>query len=148
VLTVVTGPPCSGKSTYIRDHAGTGDLIIDLDRIARALTTDDIPGWDYPDHVRDVALSVRRRAVKQARTRWRHIPLWLIDTMPDRTDLLEYRAVGATIIALDPGETVCLDRARRERPPEILDLVRAWYATMRTGPPARGVDWTVTRPRP
>lgn len=145
MLTVVTGPPCSGKSTHVRDHAATGDLVIDLDRIARALTTDDVPGWDYPDHVRDVALSARRRATRQARTRWRHIPLWIIDTMPDQTDLLEYRAAGAHIVTLDPGLDVCLDRATRERPPHIAHLVHAWYATMRTGPPARGVDWTRAR---
>jgi predicted kinase len=141
-LHVITGPPCSGKSTYIRDHAGTGDLVIDLDRIARALTTDNIPPWDYPDHVRDVALAARRRAIRQARRNWRHVPLWVIDTMPDQADLMEYRAAGAQLITLDPGETVCLDRARTERPPHVEPLIRAWYATMRTGPPRRGVNWT------
>lgn len=34
---VVTGPPCSGKSTYVDEHANRGDLVIDLDRIAYAV---------------------------------------------------------------------------------------------------------------
>lgn len=34
VITVVTGPPCSGKSTYVRTHARPGDIIVDFDAIA------------------------------------------------------------------------------------------------------------------
>ena len=41
MLTIVTGPPCGGKTTHIANHAHPGDIIIDLDRIALALTTDD-----------------------------------------------------------------------------------------------------------
>ena len=32
---LVCGPPASGKSTFIRKHASLGDIIIDLDTIAR-----------------------------------------------------------------------------------------------------------------
>jgi len=31
VIRLITGPPASGKSTYVRDHAKPGDAIIDLD---------------------------------------------------------------------------------------------------------------------
>jgi predicted kinase len=33
MITVVTGPPCGGKSTYIQDNAKDGDIIIDMDRL-------------------------------------------------------------------------------------------------------------------
>lgn len=33
---LVTGPPCGGKSTYVDEHAGEGDLIVCLDLLARA----------------------------------------------------------------------------------------------------------------
>lgn len=32
-LRIVCGPPCSGKSTYVRKHAAESDLVIDLDDI-------------------------------------------------------------------------------------------------------------------
>lgn len=35
---IIWGPPCSGKSTYAREHAMDGDLIWDSDIIQRALT--------------------------------------------------------------------------------------------------------------
>jgi hypothetical protein len=37
-LTIVCGPPGSGKSTYIREHAKQGDTIIDLDAIMGTLS--------------------------------------------------------------------------------------------------------------
>lgn len=33
MITLVTGAPASGKSTYVRYHAKPGDVIIDLDKI-------------------------------------------------------------------------------------------------------------------
>ena len=33
--TVVTGPPCSGKTTYILNHMAEGDIMVDFDRIAQ-----------------------------------------------------------------------------------------------------------------
>lgn len=36
MLHVICGPPCSGKSTYVREHAEDGDLLVDYDVIAQA----------------------------------------------------------------------------------------------------------------
>jgi hypothetical protein len=45
-LTIVCGPPASGKSTYVRDHAATFDLVIDLDVIAAQISGEPLHGWD------------------------------------------------------------------------------------------------------
>lgn len=34
MITLVVGPPCSGKTTHVRQHAQPGDLVIDWDDIA------------------------------------------------------------------------------------------------------------------
>jgi HNH endonuclease/AAA domain len=41
-VTIVCGPPCGGKSTYVARHAREGDLVIDLDAIADAID----PKWE------------------------------------------------------------------------------------------------------
>jgi hypothetical protein len=38
MLTVVVGPPAGGKSTWVLERAGPGDIVIDFDRLAVALT--------------------------------------------------------------------------------------------------------------
>ncbi len=37
MLRIINGPPAAGKTTFVREHAQHGDIIIDLDHIANAL---------------------------------------------------------------------------------------------------------------
>jgi 5-methylcytosine-specific restriction protein A len=45
-LVIVCGPPAAGKSTYVRDRAGPGDLVIDLDVIKSQISGLPLHAWD------------------------------------------------------------------------------------------------------
>lgn len=45
-LTIVCGPPASGKSRYVAERAGPSDLVIDLDLIAARLSGQQNHDWD------------------------------------------------------------------------------------------------------
>ena len=111
-ITVVTGPPCSGKTTHITTHARRGDIIIDLDRIALALTADDTDHHTYGPHIRHVARQARTAAIHAAVTasQTTGARVWIIDTWPD---VRRWEALGATVTTLDPGYDVCAARASR-----------------------------------
>lgn len=127
MITVVTGPPCAGKSAYVLDCAGPGDVVIDADRLALALSAEGTPDHGYPPYIRHVAIGARAAAVTRALHLVPEIKVWIIHTAPPRADLLKYRQCGARIVTIDPGMEVCLERAARLRPYAV-PIIRRWYA--------------------
>jgi hypothetical protein len=115
MIVVVTGPPCGGKSTYIKDNARSGDVIIDMDKIALALTTDDTPSHSYSQEVRWIAMQARKAAVKEALYQFasrRGPTAWIIHTDPTSDERSQYRLRNAQIVEINPGKEVCLERVK------------------------------------
>ncbi|MEV6432586.1 AAA family ATPase [Nocardia sp. NPDC051463] len=123
VLTVITGPPASGKTTYVRDHAQPGDIVIDLDALAVALGSPD--GHNHPRAIAAVAQAARTAAIEAAAST--RTPTWLIHTAPTPQQLGTYRAQGARIITVDPGEAATRDRITNERTPQAQQVADHWY---------------------
>lgn len=120
MIVVVTGPPCGGKSTYIKDRAKSGDVIIDMDRIALALTTDDTASHSYSSEVRWIAMQARKAAVKEALFQFasrRGPTAWIIHTDPTADERSQYRLRNAQIVEINPGKDVCLERLKSR--PEV-----------------------------
>lgn len=127
-ITVVTGPPGGGKSTYIRERAQPGDVVIDLDRLALALTTEGTEHHAYPKHVTTVAVSARRAAIDCALQLPSDTHVWIIETQPTQQADERYREAGAEIVLCDPGREVVVERVQRERPQHIKRVVDDYYS--------------------
>lgn len=128
-VVVVCGPPAAGKSTWVIKHAKPGDVMIDMDRIARALMPHEPDTThDYPEHVRHVAITARKAAIRRATRLRERVTVWLIHALPTPDDLAEYRAFGWHIETIDPGRTVVEERARTMRPAAMMRHVERWYA--------------------
>jgi L-ascorbate metabolism protein UlaG (beta-lactamase superfamily) len=127
MLTVITGPPCSGKSTYARQHAQPGDITIDFDHLAQALGSPVTHGHD--DHIARTTSAAWRAAYMAAIDQHRkghHV--WLIDTTPTPARASQYRNAGARIVPLTatPGELH--RRADQGRPPTWHARIDQWIA--------------------
>jgi hypothetical protein len=115
MIQIVTGPPCGGKSTYINDRAKPGDIIIDMDVIALALTTPGTEPFTYTDKVRQVAFKARSAAIGEAlivAQGERYQNVYIIHTDPSPDQRAYYRAMGGRIVECDPGKDVCLERMK------------------------------------
>lgn len=134
MITIVCGAPGSGKTTYVSERHETGDVIVDMDVLALALTTPDVAPYEYSDLVRQVAFYARQAAVKEAlklAQSNRSINVWIIHTDPSPNQVSAYRILGAKLVWLDPGKDVCLERvqSRPARQVRIAEkVIREYYS--------------------
>lgn len=127
LIHVITGPPCAGKSTYVREHAEPGDVLVDFDALAQALGSG--RPHDAPDEVRSAAFAARSAVVALALSGDAKADYWVIHTNPTDEQAAAYEAAGSEFVALDPGVDECLRRAADDdRPARTTDAIRAWYA--------------------
>lgn len=135
-LFVVTGPPASGKSTWVAERAKYGDVVIDYDDIVAALHRADnqLPGdpSEQPVVLAQVANAARQAAIDKA-IEWHDLPgfvrsdVYIVHTTPSRQHLNQYHKHGAEMVEMDPGYEECMRRAALERTPRQQAFVQDWY---------------------
>jgi predicted kinase len=119
VIHVVTGHICSGKSTFVREHAAAGSVVVDLDRIALALAPEGTEHHQYGEEIRDVAIAVRWIAIDQAvrlHNRGRLRDVWIVHAYPTDDDLARYHRLGAAVKVMQADAKTLRSRAAAERP--------------------------------
>lgn len=127
MIYLVTGPPAAGKTTWVREHAQPGDITIDYDTIAQVLTPS-LDSHDHPKHVQAVTKAARQAAIDAA-LGVTGCDVYVIHGMPSQRLTDKYRAAGAHVVTIDPGEDVVLQRCKAERPWRVGQAAKEWYAT-------------------
>jgi predicted kinase len=129
-ITLVCGPPCSGKSTYVRDHKADGDVVICHDLIAQQLGSP-------VEH--NHARIHRRRAEHVVKSRMRAIAerstdnettTWIIRCLPNpRRRQALANLLGAEVVLLTPPLETLIERAAtRTDQPATERAIRRWLA--------------------
>jgi hypothetical protein len=135
MLTIVTGPPCAGKSTHVRKHAHPGDLVIDFDRIAQALGSPVAHG--HGTHHIKVTLEARDAAITAAVRRHNRdgARVWIVDSAPLPSRRGWYARNGARFVDLTAAPAELHRRATADgRPPGWHDQIDQFLATGRRFP--------------
>ncbi|MBK3556290.1 hypothetical protein JHN55_07020 [Streptomyces sp. MBT56] len=128
MLYVVTGPPASGKSSWIQARATPTDIVIDLDKITLALSGPGAPQWNQDKLLVKVAQRARFAAIDEAVKHRDETDVYLIHTMPSAKAKARYVRLGARIIVVDPGKDVVMQRVRDMRADGMVAVVSRWYA--------------------
>lgn len=129
MLYLITGPPAAGKSTWVKQRARHGDITIDYDAIANALTPPGDSPHDHPDHVKAVTKAARQAAIDKAIGLAECADVYVIHSMPGGQLLDQYRRRGAQVVVIDPGRATVLRRAKAERPWRMQQAIKEWYET-------------------
>lgn len=126
MIHIIVGPPCAGKSTYVRENAKDGDLRVDYDLIAQALGATNSHAAE--GLVKQAAFDAREGAIKTA-LKDAEAESWIIHTSPSAEHMKLYEDAGAEVVVLDPGYEECIERAKRdERPQQSIDGIEKWYS--------------------
>lgn len=108
---VVTGAPCSGKSTYVKEHAVQADMIYDYDLLQQAVT--ELPAHEEPSAVQhDLNMEMRSCFIDFA-LEHKAETFWLICAKPT-VKLKEMLGSDAVYIHLDTSEEECLRRLEQD----------------------------------
>lgn len=126
---LVYGSPCAGKTTYVNSVATRNDLIVDLDKIHRAICICGL--YDKPDATKRVAFNVRDYLLDEVRTatprrKWQDA--YIIGTYPDRIDRdMFVQDYGAELVHIDTPKEECVKRAYQDiERSSIRDAVIGW----------------------
>ena len=119
-ITLIQGPPASGKTTHIEEHAKPTDLIIDYNHLQQAISNNPPHNRHHHD-----ATTIARNALLKA-LRQGHLPhphVWITTTHPNPQHLPHHHK-----IQIDPGLDTCIQRSiDRGDPPHIQEIIHNYY---------------------
>lgn len=128
-LYVILGPPAAGKTTWVNEHAQPGDIVVDFDRLANALTA---PGADEHDHtkpLRSVTHQARSAAITTALRHVSNVDVYIIHSAPRPEALSKYERHHARMVTINPGRDIVLARCSQQRSPWTMAIAESWYDT-------------------
>lgn len=126
---VVHGAPCSGKTTYVREHFHTGDIVCDVDRLYSALCFNEEHQSElYALSTASVLQESLFDIIRERKGRWKNA--WVISLANTNAKLAEIvERVGADeTIRMDADLKTCMERAK-ERPDYFQFIIADWFAT-------------------
>lgn len=110
---LVTGAPCSGKTTFARERLAANDLILDIDDIWQTVSGQ--PRYTKPTAVKSIVFSIRdeiKGLIARGAGTWRNA--FVIEALPVKMDrqreVDRYKAHNVEIVTMQATREDCLAR--------------------------------------
>lgn len=127
-LSIVCGPPCSGKTTLVRSHAAEGDVVIDFDDILDRLSPGFRPWHDALEPATfNRAIRVRNAMLGSlARPPGRRA--WFVIGAPSPREQQWWRSqLGGDLVVLRVDRAECERRAIARGTPAAIPAIARWF---------------------
>lgn len=110
---LITGAPCSGKTTFARERMQAGDLLVDIDDIWQQISG--CARYEKPNGLKPIVFKTRDLQEDLVRTRagtWRNA--FIIKSLPLPMDRRrEAEKLGAEVITIETPKDECLERLHK-----------------------------------
>lgn len=126
---LIYGSPCSGKTTYIKEHMKRGDLICDVDYIYGAISNDDPHNAEL--YLHEVACkldSALKKIIHDREGGWGNAYVVSTANTNDKLKTEKERIKADECIFIDTPYEVCIERAK-ERPFYFRWIIDEWFET-------------------
>lgn len=129
---IVYGPPSSGKTTYVNENMESGDLVVDYDRIYRAISG--LALYDKPNELLPNVRAVHGLLLDHIKTRYgKWQTAWIIGGYADRykrEKLVE--DLGAELVFIQATRDRCIERLKQDpdrkiRETEWTGYIDRWF---------------------
>jgi 5-methylcytosine-specific restriction endonuclease McrA len=135
-VTLVCGPPGSGKSTYVDERRQWGDLVIDLDTLYMALSG--LPAYEKPDVLLPFVFAAKDAVLARLAGGHGLRHAWVITSGADGAERKELAArLNAGIVLLDVAPSECLrrisqDARRHDKWEKWIPIIDRWWKRFTT----------------
>lgn len=126
---LVYGSPCSGKSTYIKEHMKRGDLICDVDLLYGAISGQTPHDAELYTHKVACQLDGKLKEIIHDRQgEWKDAYVVSIANTGEKLKADMERVNADEAVYIDTPFDVCMERAK-ERPPYFVWIIQEWFET-------------------
>jgi 5-methylcytosine-specific restriction endonuclease McrA len=110
---LITGAPCSGKTSFVRERIQPNDLILDIDDLWQTISGQ--PRYTKPNSLKTLVFAVREELkglIGRGAGTWRNA--FIVEALPVKMDrqreIERYKAHNVEIITMAATQEVCLQR--------------------------------------
>ena len=125
---LVYGSPCSGKTTYVKEHIKRGDIVCDVDRLYSAISFNE--EHDSELYAQEVATELYDNlinAIHDRKGHWKNAYVISLANTPKKLAEMKERINADECIFIDTPYEVCIERAK-DRPPYFVWIIEDWFA--------------------
>lgn len=126
---IIYGSPCSGKSTYIKEHKKSGDIVCDVDTLYSAISFNEEHQSEL--YAQEVASMLYKKLVEIIRDRkgnWKNAYVVSLANTEEKLQKAKDQINADECIFIDTPYEVCMERAE-ERPFYFQWLIQEWFET-------------------
>lgn len=124
---LIYGSPCSGKTTYAKEHMKNGDIVCDVDRLYSALCFNEEHQTElYAQEVASQLYDNLLDIIRNRQGHWKNVYVITVANTKEKVIKMKDRINADEAIYIDTPFEVCMERAK-ERPFYFPWLIEEWF---------------------